>query len=399
MRRWVNTDVVTARDRRRPGRRIPTVAVFLATTVAGAGCSGTVTATGSGTSASSASSAAGSGTRTVARAALPTADNFTAMDFVGGRLVLSGSTNGGRCQLTSARADPSTLALGPVALTSCDQPDFAGQRAAADLRYDPTTTSETFSVATRAGSGGIETGPVLERFAAPAGAHPLTTSADGSIWVWGSPLSGAGSQVTELSASTGSVEETVSLPHGNFGTPLMAADDDGLWLSLPPNTQDTAPTPVYFVAAGQRTVRVMSLPARAGWWMVAQGHQVWIDTLSDSGPTDVLWTAKGPGGSLVRLGPVAFPAAAQDGDNAAAGGTGGLWTFVRQTSSPPSPCRVTQAVDVVRVIPGQTPRPVAALDVPVTGCNVPLPYADAVVERAGRLYFLLDGAELYRVKV
>jgi hypothetical protein len=133
--------------------------------------------------------------------------------------------------------------------------------------------------------------------------------------------------------------------------------------------------------------------------MVAEGHQVWIDTLADTGPSDVLWTAKGPGGSLVRLGPVAFPSAAQDGDDAAAGGTGGLWTFERMTSSPPSACGITQAVDVVRVIPGQTPRPVAALDVPVTGCNIPLPYAAAVVERAGLLYFLMDGSELYRVRV
>ena len=69
------------------------------------------------------------------------------------------------------------------------------------------------------------------------------------------------------------------------------------------------------------------------------------------------------------------------------------------TSSPPSACGITQAVDVVRVIPGQTPRPVAALDVPVTGCNIPLPYAAAVVERAGLLYFLMDGSELYRVRV
>jgi hypothetical protein len=333
----------------------------------------------------------------VERAALPTADHFSALTTVGSRLVLRGDADGPGCRSTSATVDPVTLTLGPVAVSSCAQPDLAGRRAAADLDYDPTTTSETFAVATRTNAGAVETGPVLATFEAPAGDHPATTTADGYIWVWGSPVAGGGSQVTQVSATTGAVIETVSLPHSDFGTPLLAADDDGLWLSLPPNTEDTAPTPVYFLAAGRHSVRVTHLPARAGWWMVAHGHQVWIDALGDAGPPEILWTAKGPGGGLERLGRLTLPTAGVAGDTApvAAGGTTGLWTFERGATS----CALTQPVRVVRVVADRPAVPVATVELPVSGCVAQLPGAGAVVDRDGFLYFLVDGSALYRVRV
>ncbi len=228
---------------------------------------------------------------------MPAIDRFSGITSVGTRLVLSGNADRPGCYQISAGIDPASLKLGPVETTPCDQPNFAGQRAAADLAYDPISSTETFSVATHTGADGrVETGSVLATFEAPAGDHPITTEADGFLWVWGSPISGGGSQVTQVSSSTGAIVEVVSLPDSNFGTPLMAADDDGLWLALPPNTENTSPTPVYFLPSARRTALVTELPARASWWMAAEGHQVWIDTLSAAGSGEVLWTAKGSGG-------------------------------------------------------------------------------------------------------
>jgi hypothetical protein len=313
--------------------------------------------------------------------------------------VLHGDAAGPGCHQTSARVDPTRLTLGPVAVTPCDRPDFAGRAAAADLDYEPMNSTETFSVAMNAGDGRFTAGPVLATFAAPAGDHPISTSADGSVWVWGTPVSGVGSQVTQISTTTGAVVETVALPHSDFGTPLMAADDDGLWLSLPPNTgTDASPTPVFFVPAGGRTVRVTELPARAGWWMVAERHQVWIDTLTAGGVGEVLWTAKGPDGAVERLESVTLPPAARDGDDVAAGGAEGIWTFDRTAGSDPSRCTTTQAVNVVRVAPGHAARPVATFEVPVITCHAPLPESGAAVYLQGHLY-VMDGEDFYKVQV
>ncbi len=383
---------MVTRAARRPVAGVRTVSLLVAAVtvaVALAGC----------TVSGGARRAGQSGSPVVTKTALPTADGFTGIASVGGRLVLSGDGGGPGCRQTSAPVDPTRLTLGPVEATSCGRPNFAGQRASAELAYDPTNSTEMFSVAVRASRGRFTTGPVLATFAAPAGDHPVSTSADGSVWVWGTPVSGVGSQVTQISATSGAVLETVSLPRSEFGTPLMAADNDGLWLSLPPNTGPNAsPTPIYFVPAGGRTVRVTELPARAGWWMVTEGHQVWIDTLTGAGVGEVLWTARGPGATLERLGSVAFPPTAEGGDDAAAGGTPGLWTFDRVVGADRARCTTTEALGVVRVVPGHAARPVATFEVPVTGCHAPLPEPGATVYRRGYL-FVVDDDDLYKVRV
>jgi hypothetical protein len=346
------------------------------------------------------SSTAGGRVRSgVTEMALPTHEGFSGIASVAGRLVLSGNAHGPGCLQTTAAVDPSRLRLGPVEETPCDRPQFAGQQATANFSYDPTSSTETFSVATSSGHGRVTDGPVLATFAAPAGDHPVSTAADGWVWVWGTRASGGGAQVTQVSAKTGDVVETVALPGPDSGTPLIAADADGLWLSLPPNTgPNESPTPILFIPAGGRTVRVTDLPARAGWWIVAVGHQVWIDTLTDAGPTEAIWTATGSTGMLKPLGTVTFPAAAQGGDDVAVGGPHGLWTFDRSVGSDPSRCVLAQAVQVVRIVPGRPPRPVAAIKVPVTTCHALLPEPGAVVYRNGYLY-AVDGGDLYKVRV
>ena len=367
---------------------VPLTAAFL---VAVAGCAG-------GGSTGRSSSPAGP---KVVTASLPPADGFSALSSVGDRLMAWGSTSGSSgCHVTSAPLDPSTLERGPVAVAPCGEPAFGESPSAPDLVYDPTSSTEVLRVATRSAGGRVSTGPVLATFAAPAGDHPVSTAADGSTWVWGTPVTGGPGKVFELSNATGAVEAGVTLPGDDYGTPLVAADDDGLWLTLPPNTgPDAAPTPVYFVSATTARVTVTDLPARTAWWIVAEGHQAWIETLGAPGAAAVLWTHRSTG-KWARLGAVGSAAETDDLDDAAVGGAEGLWSFARPLSSPTRGCPLLTTVDVVRIVPGATPRPVAAVtESPAVPCTTPLPDPGAVVYRGGFVYFLLPPDRLSRVRV
>ena len=207
--------------------------------------------------------------RTVMTRVLPAADQYAQLATAGNRLVLRAPGGGPGCRVVTTTVDPVSLELGQSTPASCDQPLFDGQRAAPDLVYDPRDSTESLSVTVETPRGGFTSGPVLATFEAPAGDHPVTVAADGTFWVWGTPVSGGDSQVTEVSATTGAVEETVTLPDMHYGTPLVAADDDGLWLALPSTTGPNAsPTPVYFVASPpERSASRSSPPGPAGgWW-------------------------------------------------------------------------------------------------------------------------------------
>ena len=314
---------MVTRAARRPVAGVRTVSLLVAAVtvaVALAGC----------TVSGGARRAGQSGSPVVTKTALPTADGFTGIASVGGRLVLSGDGGGPGCRQTSALVDPTRLTLGPVEATSCGRPNFAGQRASAELAYDPTNSTEMFSVAVRASRGRFTTGPVLATFAAPAGDHPVSTSADGSVWVWGTPVSGVGSQVTQISATSGAgAGDGVSSPFG-IRHPADGSGQRRAVAVVAPEHGAQRATDAHLLRPGRWTDRPCHGASGAGrWWMVTEGHQVWIDTLTGAGVGEVLWTARGPGATLERLGSVAFPPTAEGGDDAAAGGTPGLWTFDR----------------------------------------------------------------------
>jgi hypothetical protein len=390
--------VTTPTGERHPVVTAGTVLVVFTIALGTAGCTGPAPSTSRAGSGTVTRTGAVTKTGLVTRTALPATYPFSQVTSDGSRLAVSAEADGPGCRRATATVDPTSLRLGPLELSACSEPDFAGQRAAPDLDYLPGSSTETFSVAVKTSGGRFATGPVLATFEAPAGDHPSVTSADGSFWVWGTPVSGGHSRVTEVSAATGAVVETVTLPGPDFGTPLTAADDDGLWLALPPNTgPNTSPTSVYFVPKRHGTVRVTALGARAAWWLVASGHQMWLDTLPEAGSSDDLWTATGPKGEVRRLETVAFPAAA--GTGAAVAGNGDLWTLDSATSDS-ADCAPDETVNVVRVAPGDRVTPVASVGVPAAACRTPLPGPGAFVYRRGYLYVLAGSPSvLYRVRV
>jgi hypothetical protein len=337
----------------------------------------------------------------VRKTALPTEDNFSAIDTEEGKLVLSGYRTGSRCQELLAVVDPGTLRIGRPSAQGCDGVDFAGHPVAADLIYQRVANTETLSVATRPGPRGpTRVGPVIARFLAVAGSRPEAVDGPDAVWVWGtSPTARA--EVIEIPYAHPDAPVVVPMRRSLL-SPLMAADADGLWMALAPNGPDAAPTPVIFVGRGGKPVRVASLPGRAVWWLTARGHRLWIDVLPAGTGSEQIWTADGAGGRLIDQGAFSPPGGVDSTDDLAVAGDGGVWTFLEAFAGDPAACAFDQSVQlaqVARVAPGPWAGSVIATEsVPLSSCRAPLPGPGAVLYFRGAVYFLLQG-DLYRVGV
>jgi hypothetical protein len=152
-----------------------------------------------------------------------------------------------------------------------------------------------------------------------AGSHPEFVYGTGSLWIWG--VTTFGPEIVQVSATTGLVQSTATLPVGVVPAPLMAADDDGLWLAGSVTGSEAIPAPIYHVASGSPTATIVHQGGRAAAWLVAQGHHVWVDVL---GPANdqTLWRFSGPEATAHREASEHFGVSF----GATGGETEGLWT-------------------------------------------------------------------------
>jgi hypothetical protein len=257
---------------------------------------------------------------------LPSRYLFEQISVANGSLYLFGEiadSTSSKCASTTV--DPQTLQLGQIREASCNDPTAHGQTVGVVNTYLQTSNSATIRVA-RADphTGHVSNGPVVMTYDNVSDTKPV--SVVGGKWLWIYDVATTkGAELLQVSAASGKVVNTVSMPL--IYRPLMAANDDGLWLG--PLINGGAPAALYHVASGSKAATVVVSGHDSVCWLVGSGHDLWVG----SGPTCLQQTIRRYRGSDPR--PVfAVPDHGYAPNNVVGSETDGLWTM--QWVPPPS---------------------------------------------------------------
>ncbi len=275
---------------------------------------------------------------------LPSSDLYNRLFAAGGQLELEGQPNSAVNAVQSspclvAPLNLKSLAVGPATTENCNDPATIGRSLEAVVTAVGSGNSLAVSIARTDPSTGqsLMSAPFM-RCQYASDTQPVIAYGGGSIWVYDVATT-FGSMVVQLSATTGAVEDTVALPR--LYRPLMAADDDGVWIG---NSIQGSPTShaIYHVAPGAKTATglVRSLtsgakPRRAisVQWIAASGDHMWAG-IGTNLTQESIWRFDGASGIVLYQVPSGFdPFGAVVGNFA-----DGLWTEVpsyRPTSNGP----------------------------------------------------------------
>jgi hypothetical protein len=235
---------------------------------------------GAGLEGSGAPPVGGVATAAVASISLPRGGRYTAIAAVGGRVVLSGrgslytsasdAIGAGRCD--SVVVDPATLTLSANRSGDCEDPRLYGVRALAVNAFINGKPDGGHVRIAHATPRGFALGPIVMTYTELSDTDAEWVYGDGFLWVYDS-LTTHGSELLRVSATTGTVLQTVRMPP--IDRPLIAANADGFWLVPAGNSSGHG---LYNVApAMTRPALVSTAVGYGAIWMVASAHSVWLE--------------------------------------------------------------------------------------------------------------------------
>jgi hypothetical protein len=280
------------------------------------------------------------GGHVVTEASFSKGDTYDAITRVGTRLILSGQVvdRNGVNACHSAVLNPTTLALSKARSGNCDDPALAGEQVLPIITGEPKVAfagggtgigTETVRIShLTADARGYHVGPVVMSFPQISTEHAGWAYGDGYLWIYdGTTLQG--SELLRISLTNGAVLQRIPMP--DLPRLILAADDDGLWMAPAVNGGGSA---VYHVAPGASAATpVFRLQRSYASWMVAAGHNVWLNVGSGS-KTETLWRLVGADATrtlhvTLRTSATNNEVEAQGGGAAVVGdASDGLWTAV-----------------------------------------------------------------------
>ena len=253
-----------------------------------------------------------------------------------------------------------------------------------------TTDGSNVRIAHALPHGGYRIGPVVMRYSEYSDTDAEWVYGDGDLWIYDCQTT-RGSVLLRVSQRTGAVLQLIHMP--DVDRPLLAVDDDGLWLAPAVNSGFEPPSAngIYRVAAGMsRPVLVTRLnPDDDVAWIVASGHSVWLD-VNHSGRTETLMRFDGKRRTPV-LDVSARPRSGFDVDfgggqpSYAGDATDGVWTVGVQLPDYPQQ-------RVVRIGPTNGRSTTVATITPPDGYQ--MEYSSPPVALLDGSFFFLDPPEL-----
>jgi hypothetical protein len=191
--------------------------------------------------------------------------------------------------------------------------------------------------------------------------QPVTAYGGGSMWVYDVATTN-GPEVVQIAEATGEVTDTVRLP--TLYRPLLAANDDGLWLGNSVQGGSSS-SPLWHVAPGATAaVAVAGPPAtqvadKAGvgprtfdldvMWLVGSGDRLWAGIALAGNIDQTIWGFEGPAAEVVfHVSEGGYDPTEVVGDEG-----DGLWTAV---SYPPLVGRIERTASGAWISPGQNRR-------------------------------------------
>jgi hypothetical protein len=231
------------------------------------------------------SPAAGARGGRVAVLDLSKSDRYETIALVGGRIMLYSSAGPSleypstSSMCSSAVVNPATLALRNLRRGSCADPAVFGRSAIPAISIDKALPakgggpSAVVRIAhVTSGSPGYSLGPIVMSFPALAygDTQPSWIYSGGDLWLydWTNRF-----DLLRISATTGAVLQRLEVP--KIQTPLLAVNDDGLWIA--PYGESSGA--MYHVVAGAAKAVAVFEFKHDGFakWLVASGDSVWLD--------------------------------------------------------------------------------------------------------------------------
>jgi hypothetical protein len=231
---------------------------------------------------------------TTASITLPHSSWVNNIAVLDGRITLMGqiaSSNGeGACSLASVNLK--TLEIGPMSTGSCGDPRLTGEDAVPAVSYDLDSNNASLAIThVDPHSGAIVTGPAVMTFGHYSDTNPVTAYGPGTLWIY-EEAAVNGPEILQVDTASGQVESATPAPQ--LYRPLLAADDDGLWIgnSL---SGSSSPWVLYHLAPGATAVTgVVAGEGKIAFWLTASGHHVWSG-IGDTYREQTIWRFDGPG--------------------------------------------------------------------------------------------------------
>jgi hypothetical protein len=297
---------------------------------------------------------------------------FDSVQPMGGKVLVSGSTGRGCVWLT---VDPVTLHRTRLS-GSCARPRRSAHRIV------PVGIANA-----RSPWQSVRVGSTVLRYRDASDTRPESTYGPDSLWLYDVATT-RGPLLLRFSSTTGRLEQTVAMPR--LFRPVLAADDDGLYLMVAANGSDARPGPaaLYHVAPGARHATIIHREGRAALWIAAHRHTVWTEIVTGTSTT-ALWRFDRAGGRATRLWrkPIGAAPVATYGD-------GSLWAVTPVWEGRYTPqCTSAKVTRIDAATGHQTP----VATVPSSGYCSLLFDPQGLTFTHGALYFL-SGTKLYRVR-
>jgi hypothetical protein len=221
-----------------------------------------------------------------------------------------------------APVSPKTLKVGSAVHSNCDNPAMTGQLVAPINSRTQSYSSAQVSIAVlNPRTGSYSTGPPVIAYSPSSTSSPVYAYGGNWLWLYDVATT-AGPQLLQINAQTGAVVNTIGAPQ--LFDPLMAANDDGLWLA---NSFKGSPAPyvLYHAIPGRSQLTGVLLgPNLHAYWLTASGRHAWLG--AGSLPTvQTLWRFDGTDATIGLDAPITGfqPFGQVVGDE-----TAGLWTVV-----------------------------------------------------------------------
>jgi hypothetical protein len=246
----------------------------------------------------------------------------------------------GFTQCALALVNPKTLKVGKGVRASCDNPAMTVQLVSPVNSITKGYTAQEALAVLNPRTGSYRVGPPVITYSYDSTSSPVVAYGGNWLWLYDAETT-AGPQLLQVNAVNGDVVDTIATPQ--LFDPLMAANDDGVWLA---NSFRGSPVPyvLYHAVPGasQLMGTLLGSDLHAYWLTATRGH-VWLG--AGSIPTaQTLWRFDGVEATIGLDTPLtgSQPFGEVVGDL-----YDRLWTVV--ANPPPGPGDTGQPLDVLRI--------------------------------------------------
>jgi hypothetical protein len=168
------------------------------------------------------------------------------------------------------------------------------------LAYPVLTATKVFNAEVRIArtnpvTGRTVTGPVVMTFGQYSTSRLVYTSGYGSLWLYDVDTP-RGAELLRVSSTSGKAEDRIFLPQRPV-RPLLAAEQDGLWMGISPGGSmgGSKGSPFYFVRDGGKSATLAWRGGNNVLWAMSDAGHVWFDMLNVNGQSSNIVRFDGPG--------------------------------------------------------------------------------------------------------